>query len=185
MRARVSEGWVALLRGINLGSRNRVPMAGLRELFEEAGCDSVRTYIASGNVLFTHAPTDRASLAQRLEQAVEERFRVPTSVVLRTFAEMARVAGSHPFGEDSSKTHVAFLAEQPPADMLRGLNGLDVSPDRFEISGSDVFLHYPNGVQGSRLTGALLERQLGVAATIRNWKTVARLAQLASTHETS
>ena len=62
---------------------------------------------------------------------------------------------------------------------MRKLESLDVGPDRFEVVGSDVFLHYPNGVHGARLSGALLERHLGVPATTRNWRTVTRLAELA------
>jgi uncharacterized protein (DUF1697 family) len=180
-----TNGWVALLRGINVGGRNSVPMAELRRLFEETGSGSVRTYIQSGNVVFTNASSDRAGLARGLERAVEETFGLSRSVVLRTFDEIDRLAGSHPFGRDSSKTHVAFLSQRPSAGKLRGLTGLDIAPDRFEVAGSDVFLHYPNGVQGSRLTGALLERHLGVAATLRNWRTVLKLAELARATETS
>jgi uncharacterized protein (DUF1697 family) len=172
-------GWVALLRGINLGARNKVPMAELRRLLEESGYDSVRTYIQSGNVLFTSAASDRAALARRLERAVEDAFGVSAAVVLRKFAEIGRVARSHPFGEDTSKTQVAFLAKEPRREAVRELKRLDIAPDRVEVVRSDVYLHYPNGVQGARLSGAVLERQLGVQATVRNWRTVTRLAEMA------
>jgi len=170
-------GWVALLRGINLGGRNKVPMAELRELFEETGCGSVSTYIQSGNVLFTHPAGGRDALARRLEQAVQETFGVSSPVVLRTTAELVRIACSHPFGADTSRSHVAFL-DREPADP-HALESLDVAPDRFELAGSEVYLLYPNGVHGSRLTGALLERRLGAIATLRNWRTVTSLAELA------
>ena len=78
-------GWVGLLRAVNLGARNKVPMADLRRLCEEVGCESVRTYIQSGNVLFTHASSNRASLAKKLERAVADTFGVDTPVVLRKF----------------------------------------------------------------------------------------------------
>ncbi len=172
-------GWVALLRAINVGGRNVVPMAELRVLFEQTGCGSVSSYIQSGNVLFTHEATDRDALSRRLEQGVQETFGVSSPVVLRTVEELARVAGSHPFGADASKTNVAFLGREPSVEDVRGLASLDVAPDRFEVVGSDVFLHYPNGAGGSRLSGAVLERRLGVPATIRNWRTVTRLAELA------
>ena len=171
------DGWVALLRGINVGGRNTVPMAELRTLFERMGCGSVSSYIQSGNVLFTNEAADRDALSRQLELAVAETFGVSSPVVLRTIAELARVAGSHPFGADTSKTHVAFLGREPGD--AQALDGLDVAPDRFELVGSEVFLRYPNGVHGSRLTGALLERRLGVVATLRNWRTVTRLAELA------
>ncbi len=162
--------WVALLRGINVGGRNIVPMAELRQLFEAAGCRDVSSYIASGNVLFTHDAPDRAAL----EAAVEQTFGVASPIVLRTDEELARIVAGHPFGADTSETHVAFLGGAPGA-----LGSVDVAPDRFEVDGNNVYLQYPNGVRGSKLTGALLERRLGVTATIRNWRTVTRLAKLA------
>jgi uncharacterized protein (DUF1697 family) len=170
-------GWVALLRGINVGGKNKVPMAELRQLFEATGCGSVSSYIQSGNVLFTNGSSDRVAVARQLEQAVEETFGVSNPIVLRTFAELVRVARGHPFGADTSQTYVAFLAREP--EDAQALESLDVAPDRFELVGSDVYLHYPNGVTGARLGGAVLERRLGVAATIRNWRTVTRLAELA------
>jgi uncharacterized protein (DUF1697 family) len=173
-------GWLALLRAINLGPRNKVPMAGLRELFERLGCESVRTYIQSGNVLFESRASDCTALARRLESAVAEAFGVSSAVVLRTFGELREVAGSHPFGAGVEKTHVAFLANEPDPEGVRRLLALDVAPDRFELRGADLFLHYPNGVQGARLTGSLLERSLGVAGTVRTWRTVTRLAELAA-----
>jgi uncharacterized protein (DUF1697 family) len=166
--------WVALLRGINVGGRNMVPMAELRLLFEQNGCGAVSSYIQSGNVLFTSEAPDLT----KLEEAVEHTFGVSSPIVLRTSEELARLAGSHPFGADTSQTYVAFLG-QAPAD-ASVLDSLDFVPDRLEVAGSDVYLQYPNGVQGSRLTGAVLERRLGVTATLRNWRTVNRLAELAA-----
>ena len=172
-------GWVALLRGINVGGRNSVPMADLRRLFEANGSLAVSTYIQSGNVVFTHLTSNRAALAQVLEGAVADSFGVPAKVVLRTVDEIDLVAGAHPFGPDNSSTVVSFLTTEPTREAVLKLERLDVAPDRVAVVGSDVFLHYPNGVSGARLTGALLERELGVPGTARNWKTVTRLAQLA------
>ena len=174
------QGWVALLRAVNLGARNKVPMAELRRVLEEQGCESVRTYIQSGNAVFTSGVAGRAALSRRLERAIEDAFGIATPVVLRSFRELAGIVASHPFGADTSSTQVAFLARKPPAAGVRRLRERDIAPDRVEVAGSDVYLHLPNGVQGSRLSGAQLERQLGVAATVRNWRTVARLAEMAS-----
>ena len=173
-------GWVALLRGINLGGRNRVPMAELRALVADAGAAAVTTYIQSGNVVFVHARRDRAALANELERAIGETFGVSSRVVLRSFAEIAKVARAKPFGSDNSQTYVTFLEQKPTAAALRSLAGLEIAPDRVEVIGSDAFLHFPNGVTGSRLSGALIERRLGVAGTARNWRTVTRLAELAA-----
>jgi uncharacterized protein (DUF1697 family) len=172
-------GWVALLRGVNLGRRNRVPMAELRRVFEANGAEGVRTYIQSGNVVFTHRRSGRAALAKEFEAAVSKSFGVASRVVLRTFDEFAAVASAQPFGPDNSNTFVTFLAAKPARKAVAGLASLEIAPDRVEVVGSDVFVHYPNGVAGARLNGAMLERKLGVPGTGRNWRTVTRLAELA------
>ncbi len=170
--------WVALLRAVNVGGR-KVPMDELRELLAGLGLGDVRTYIQSGNALFTSAEK-RESLAGRIEAAVADAFGLRSAVMLRTSAELAGVAARHPFGADTSRSHVAFLAAKPPAKHVRALAELELGSDRVAVRGSEAYLHYPNGVHGARLGGALIERTLGVAATVRNWRTVASLAELAS-----
>jgi uncharacterized protein (DUF1697 family) len=171
----VASVWIALLRAVNLGSRNKVPMAGLREVFEDAGAEDVRTYIQSGNVVFAQAKPDR----EALEAAVAKEFGVETVIVLRSARQIERLAGSHPFGKDTSNSHVAFLAEKPRAAALRSVSELDIGDNKFEAIGSDIALYYPRGVQGAMLTTAKLEKLIGIPATARNWRTVAKLAELA------
>jgi uncharacterized protein (DUF1697 family) len=172
----VASVWIALLRAVNLGSRNKVPMAGLRDLFEEAGGEDVRTYIQSGNVVFRRTKPDR----EALEAAIAKEFGVKTVIVLRSARQIKKLAGSHPFGKDTSNSHVAFLREKPGRVALRKLAEVDAGTDRIEVIGSDVALHYPNGFQGATLTAAKLEKLLGVQGTARNWRTVAKLAELAT-----
>jgi uncharacterized protein (DUF1697 family) len=172
-------GWVALLRGINLGARNKVPMAQLRAVLEDAGFDDVRTYIQSGNVLFTGGGKDRAALARRLERMVDKEFGVTSPVALRTFAELRKVAGAHPFGADTAKSHVSFLLASPKPAAVRALGALDIAPDEVKVVGENAFVRLPNGVQGAKLGGALLEKTLGVPGTMRTFRTVAKLAEMA------
>jgi uncharacterized protein (DUF1697 family) len=171
-------GWVALLRAINLGARNKVPMGELRGVLEGAGCRDVRTYIQSGNVLFARQAKDRAALARKLEREIEKAFGVTAPVVLRTFAEIRKVAAARPFGRDLSDTHVTFLLNAPRRAASRELEGLDIAPDRVKVVGEDVFVQLPDGVQGAKLTGALLERTIGVPGTMRTFRTVAKLAEM-------
>lgn len=171
--------WVALLRGINLGRRNRVAMPDLRRVFEQAGCTDVASYIQSGNVVFS-ADGERNELARRLEDAVARELGVESTIVLRRAAELAKLVRAQPFGNDTSKTHVVFLAKRPSAAAVRALRAEDVTPDEAHVAGSDLVVHLPNGVQGARLTGALVERRLGVPGTMRTWRTVERLAELAT-----
>ncbi len=170
--------WVALLRGVNVAGRNRVSMPELREALAGAGYEDVSTYIASGNVLLRAPERGRAALARRLEALVAETAGVPAAVVLRTPAELARVVAGHPFGGDTSRSHVVFLAARPPAAAVREVESADVEPDRIEIVGSEVYLLRPSGIQGSRVKQSLLDR-LGVG-TARNWRTVTKLAELAA-----
>ena len=172
--------WVALLRGINLGRNRRIAMADLRAAYEGAGCGDVRTYIASGNVVFTceTGVRGRGELAKRLEAAVEEACGVAAWVALRTAAEIAAVVDAHPF-DDASSTYVTFLQAKPPAAAVKRLEALDVEPDLVAVKGAEVYVRYANGLANGRLTGALLDKTLGVQGTNRNWRTVTRLAEMA------
>lgn len=172
--------WVALLRAVNLGKRNVVPMARLREALEADGLQDVTTYIASGNVLFGSRATDRRRLAGRLERVIRDEFGVETAVALRTGAELEALLAAHPFGKDTSKSSVTFLVEAPAAAGRRALLERDVAPDRIELRGADVLHHLPNGVSGARLSGAALEKLAGVQGTNRAWRTVEKLAELAA-----
>jgi len=171
--------WVALLRAVNLGARNKVPMAQLRAELEEAGYGNVRTFIASGNVLLD-APPGAAKLAAALESLVADEFGVTTTVILRKPGELAETVAAHPFGADTSKTHVAFLAKRPTKAAAARLAAVDGGADRAVLTGSDAYLRLSAGVHGSRLSIARVESLLGVPATVRNWRTVATLAELAA-----
>jgi uncharacterized protein (DUF1697 family) len=171
--------WVALLRAVNLGPDNKVPMAELRAALEEAGYDGVRTYIASGNVLL-EGPSGRAKLGAALERLVAESFGVTTTVILRKPRELASLVAAHPFGGDTAETHVAFLAERPTKAAAARLAAVDPGADLAVLSGTDLYLRLPRGVHGSRLSIARIEKLLGVRATLRNWRTAGRLAELAA-----
>ena len=171
--------WVALLRAVNLGARNKVPMTELRKRLEAAGYEGVRTYIASGNVIL-EGPRNRAALAGDLERLIAKAFRGDTTAILRTPKELAAVVAGHPFGADTSHSHVVFLDAKPKRATADRLAALDPSPDRAVLAGSDVYLHYPAGYSGSRLSAAQLERLLAVRGTHRNWRTVAKLAELSA-----
>jgi uncharacterized protein (DUF1697 family) len=153
-------------------------MADLRRVYEQAGCEAVRTHIASGNVLFERAGSERRALARTLEQAVEAELGVSALVVLRSFAELRRLVGAHPFGDDTSRTYVTFLPARPEPAAVRRLLEAPLEPDEVQVVGSDVFIRYPNGLANARATGTTLERLLGVPGTNRNWRTVSKLAEL-------
>jgi uncharacterized protein (DUF1697 family) len=172
---------VAFLRAINLGPRNRVPMKELRELLESRGLGDVSTYVQSGNVVFTAPSRGAAALAGSLEQAVADAFGVKASVLVRTQAELKKIAAGHPFGKDErepTRLHVLFLRDKPTNAKIGKLEDDRFLPDRFAVEGREVFLHYPNGQGRSKLTIDYFERRLETVGTARNWRTVLALRDM-------
>jgi uncharacterized protein (DUF1697 family) len=175
--------YVALLRGINLGARNKVSMADLRKLFVTLGAEDVRTYVQSGNVVFKGPVGSPAELVQAIEERITRELGLSVAVLLRTKAELAKILGTNPFAKgarDAAKLHVTFLAEAPDPARVRQLEAKQFEPDEFRVAGAEIYLHCPDGYGRTKLSNAYLEKQLGIRATTRNWKTVTKLAELAS-----
>jgi uncharacterized protein (DUF1697 family) len=170
--------YAALLRGINLGSRNKIAMADLRDLFERLGAEDVSTYVQSGNVVFASS-VPQAGLARAIEQRIAADLGLEIAVLLRTRAQLAKLLRANPFaGEGDSALHVTFLAETPARARVRALDPARSEPDEFRVAGREVYLYCPKGYGVSKLSNAWFEKQLGVAATTRNWRTVTKLAEL-------
>jgi uncharacterized protein (DUF1697 family) len=173
---------IALLRGINVGGKNKLPMRDLAAMFEDVGCTNVRTYIQSGNVLFD-AP---ASQIRRLPACICERIRkdfgynVP--VIMRSADELAATVRSNPFakkGADEKLLHVMFLADPPKPALVRQLDAHRSPPDEFRVKGREIYLYLPNGVAKTKLTNAYFDSKLATISTSRNWRTVNKLLELA------
>ena len=172
--------YVALLRGINLGARNKISMAALRELFEELGARNVRTYVQSGNVVFESARSAR-DLRERIEQAIDRELGLDVRVLLRSARHLVDVVRNNPFStHDGASLHVTFLEKRPKQSRVHELDPKQFLPDEFRVVGAEVYLHCPNGYGRSKLSNAFFESRLDVAATTRNWRTVTALAELAS-----
>jgi uncharacterized protein (DUF1697 family) len=173
--------FAALLRGINVGGRNTIPMAELRSALTALGLEDVRTYLQSGNVVFRSAGGDRHELPARIEGQIAERCGVRPAVLLRTAGELEEMADNNPFLQlegDHAKLHVVFLEGSPTKAAAR-LDPDRSPPDRFSVRGREIYLHLPNGAGRSKLTIDYFERTLGVRATARNWRTVNQLLALA------
>ena len=173
--------YVALLRGINLGSHNKVPMAGLRALVEGLGYHDVSTYIQSGNVVLT-STDGAAKVGAALQKAIAREFGFDVAVVVRSRPQLKKVVDGNPFVKKAradGNLHVVFLARKPKADKVKALTGADWGDDEVAVKGTEAYLHLPNGYGRAKLNNMLVEKKLGVAGTARNWRTTTKLLELA------
>jgi len=179
---------VALLRGINVGGKNLLPMAKLARMFEAIGCLAVRTYIQSGNVLFEASEALARQVPREIGRAILVDAGLEVPVIVRTADELAAVLRANPFrpgGADPKRLHVAFLADEPAAARVAALDPGRSPPDEFVVRGREIHLHLPNGAARTRLTNAYFDGKLGTVSTLRNLSTVAKLLELAGAPPTS
>jgi uncharacterized protein (DUF1697 family) len=181
-KSKGARGYVALMRGINVGGKNRLPMAELVPLFEAAGCTDVRSYIQSGNVLFNASPTLVRVLAEVIQAAIRTQYGYQVPLVLRAADELAAIAEQNPFlrpGRDPKTLHLMCLADMPTSAQLAKLDATRSAPDEFRVHGDNIYLYLPNGAARSKLSTAYFDRTLATTSTARNWNTVRKLIELA------
>jgi uncharacterized protein (DUF1697 family) len=175
---------VALLRGINVGGKNKLPMKDLVGMFAEAGCTEVRNYIQSGNVIFNASAGLAGRLPAVITAQIAKRFGYKIPVVLRTAEQLGKVMRNNPFlraGVVEGDLHVLFLADVPAA---RGVSDLDPDrspPDTFQVRGQEVYLRLLNGAARTKLTNQYFDSKLATISTGRNWRTVTQLFELMKT----
>ena len=176
--------YVALLRGVNIGSKTRIAMADLRALVEGLGYGNVKTLVNSGNVVFTDdLGRDNVVLADELHDALVHRHGLDVGVVVRSGAEMAAIVANNPFPEAAATPkllHVSFLDRVPAKERIAALQEVERGEDDFRVIGTEVYLSLPNGLSGAVFNVNGLDKALGVVATSRNWNTVTKLAQMAA-----
>ena len=173
--------YIVLLRGINLGSANRIAMPALREALADAGFEDVSTYVQSGNVVLTSAASADA-VTKECKRVIAERFGLDIEVVVRTRAQIAAVVRKNPLRDvatDPKRYQVSFLAKRLDAKTVRQLGELATGGEQVVAHGRELYAWHPAGVARSKLWAALANRRLGVTATARNWTTVTKLLELA------
>jgi uncharacterized protein (DUF1697 family) len=173
--------YVALLRGINVGGKNKLPMKELSAIFGLAGCTEIQTYIQSGNVVCKASATVAKTLPVVVRAAIKKNVGHDVPIVIRTAEELASVARSNPFlaaGAPPETLHVAFLDDQPAPRAVATLDPARSPGDEFVARGREIYLRLPNGVGRSKLTNAYFDRALATTSTIRNWRTVLELLAL-------
>ncbi len=176
--------YAALLRGINLGSRNKVVMGDLRELVESLGYEDVSTYVQSGNVVFSSSLTSPARIEKSIEDGIRRRLGLEVATLVRSARDLETIVGKNPFirarggTRDPATLHVTFLSGAPSLSKAEELRSKHPGPDDLAFSGREVYLCCPNGYGRSKLGNSFFEKELGVDATTRNWRTVTKLLEL-------
>ncbi len=173
---------VALLRAVNVGGKNKLPMQELAALFEAAGGQGVVTYIQSGNVVFRAADPLAARMPEVVRKAIAKRFGFDPPIVVRTAADLRRIARAHPFdapGVDPKALHVVFLAAPALRSAPAVLEAKRAPSEKLVVRGSEVYLGLPGGIGRTKLTSAVIDAATGTIGTTRNWRTVLALRDLA------
>ncbi len=165
--------FVALLRAVNVGGTGKLPMSDLKEICEELGFAAVRTYIASGNVVFSSRKSE-AAIKSALEKRLEVYARKPVGVLVRSAAEMAQVFADNPFPDAApNRTMAVFLDRAPPSDILAGVLGQ--RGEQILLGRREIYIHYGDGMGTSKLVIPAAKN-----GTARNMNTVATLARMAT-----
>jgi uncharacterized protein (DUF1697 family) len=171
--------YVAFLRAINVGGHT-VKMTDLRRSFEAIGLVGVETFIASGNVIFESTETGATALERRIEGVLEMDLGFPVGTFLRSVGELAEIAERDPFERrdpagDGGAVYVGFLGGRPTNKAVRGLAALATEDDTFAIVGREVYWLRRGGIGTSRFSGGLLEKTLGMPATLRGLPTITKI----------
>lgn len=172
-------GYVALLRGINVGSHNKLPMTSLREIGEGLGLREVATYINSGNLLFSNPPAP--ALESQLSEEISRRHQIDIPVVICSTQRLAQALAENPYSEsDPKKVLVYFCSSAPSGEAVNSIDQSRLKTEQLEVIGSELYLSVPDGAHKTKLTLAYLEKTLAVTMTSRNINSVAKLRSLTS-----
>jgi uncharacterized protein (DUF1697 family) len=170
------------VRGLNVGGANLIKMDRLRDLLSKLGFTEIRTYIQSGNIVFTSKKT-AAACGAAIERSLARELEKPIGVTIRTAPELAKIIAKNPFAKEKdavgSRVAIVFSNETPKKANVKTLEAMDFGRDRWAVSGKETYLYCPDGFGRSKLAVAL-ERVLGIRATSRNLNTVRKLLELAT-----
>ncbi len=170
--------WVALLRGVNVGGNNILPMQDLRTLLKAQGFEGVKTYIQSGNVVFRSGSDDGGALTNQIEDAIEQKFGFRPSVLMLRAGALTAAIESNPFPDGEPKTvQFCFLFQPAPGTDLEALKELSIPSEQFELTDAVFYLHAPDGIGRSKLV-AKMAQHIPTEMTVRNLRTALKLQEM-------
>jgi len=172
--------YIALLRGINVGGKNKIKMLELRIIFESLHFKNVKTYIQSGNVSFEYDSINIINLSNQIEKKIEkkfiETFWFSVKTIIRTEEELKNIVNNNPLVNEPNveldKLHVTFMVDIPDPNLVSNLDIKKESNEKFSINSREVYLYCPNGYGRTKLNNGMFEKKLKVTSTTRNWKTI-------------
>ena len=173
--------WIILIRGINVGGNNIVPMKELKAHLSSAGFHNVRTYIQSGNIAFESEETKQALICGDVQACIETHFGIAPKIIALTATRLAKIIKDNPFPDavnEPKNLHISFLARPAKNANMEKIHTLKTDNERFALTDYAAYAHLPDGVWKSKL-GAGLEKCLGVPATARNWRSAGKILELA------
>ena len=174
----------ALLRGVNVGGKQSLPMADLRRLLTDLGYGDVQTYLQSGNAVFTTDRTDTDKIAREIEDGVAALGVADPGCLILQPDRLRRVVDANPLADQAAepaKLQVVFLSDPPLPEKVAAIDRAAYLPDVFEAGEREVYVYYPEGIRRTKLTHAFFQKKLEVAvATARNWNTVTALLERVS-----
>ncbi|MCI0921968.1 DUF1697 domain-containing protein [Sphingobacterium rhinopitheci] len=175
--------YIAILRGINVAGQKAIKMVALKSMFEGIHCNNVKTYIQSGNVIFSAATRDIKEQEYSISSAIEDAFGFPVPVIVLTINTMEMITANNPFADDDSKdpsfVHITFLANKPEDHLKEKLMDKIQDNEACVITDEVVYLYCPHGYGKTKLNNTYIENNLKVSATTRNWKTCMELLKIA------
>ncbi len=173
--------YIALLRGINVSGQKLIKMPDLKILAEETGFGDVSTYIQSGNLLFSFDDVPAADLETMLENAILQRFNFVVTVIVLQPQDLEQAIRQNPFHDHNlSRLYLTFLKDFPEPEKVEALREVDHQPEAWELRGRNLYFYSPKGYGRAKMNNNFFENKLKVQATTRNWKTVNKLFELAT-----
>ena len=176
--------WIVLLRAVNVGRANRVGMADLRACLESMGYGAVRTYVQSGNAVFTAPQLPPGAIAAAVHDRLAADFAIDVGAIVLSANELSAIACDNPLlaepGADESQLHVVVLESEADPARFGALALPALAGERAVLLGRAVYLVLPHGMGRTKLTNAYFERALGQTGTARNWRTMTALLHMAA-----
>ena len=175
--------FIGLLRGINVGGQNRLPMGNLRELCQAIGLLAEQTYLQSGNIVFQAEEQTLIVIANRIEESIQQSFGFKVTVFVSRVEYFQRILSLNPFLNhkqvNPAKLYVTFLYREPTQAAWRKVIAPKGITDEFSQAEQAIYIFCPNGYGKTKLSNGFFEKKLGVPATTRNWNTVSTLFEMA------